>query len=239
MNQESPQSYARAAGVLLLLSVVAGAFGEAYVPSRLIAPADATLTAQNVRQLGFLFRAGFAAYLVEAVCDVGLALVFYVLLRPVRQNIALLSAFFGLVATAAFAVAELFYLAPLLLTGRAGYLGTFSPSQLDTLILLSLKLYTFGARAFMLLYGVACLLRGYLLFRSHYVPRALGALLALAGFGFIVKNVLFVLAPAYASDFLLLPMFLAAASLTVWFLAKGVDVSMWQATAAANRRPAS
>src|SRR5450755_966441 len=32
----SVQTYARIAGILLLLSIVAGGFGEAYVPSRLI-----------------------------------------------------------------------------------------------------------------------------------------------------------------------------------------------------------
>ena len=75
-------------------------------------------------------------------------------------------------------------------------------------------------------------LRGYLIFRSGYLPRFLGVLLALGGLGFVAKNFALVLAPAYASDGLLLPMFLAGVLLTVWLLVKGVNVPKWEAKAA-------
>jgi hypothetical protein len=72
----SVQAYARIAGVLFLLSFIAGGFGESYVPSRLIVSADANATAHNIVALGSLFRMGFAGYLVEAVCDIALTLIF-------------------------------------------------------------------------------------------------------------------------------------------------------------------
>jgi hypothetical protein len=228
----SAQTYARIAGVLFLISIVAGAFGEAYVPSKLIVSGDATATAKSIIAFNSLFRMGFASYLVEAVCDIALSLILYVLLRPVRKDLALLAAFFGLVSTALFGVAELFYFAASLILGGADYLKTFSPAQLNTLALLSLKLYGYGGGLFMVFYGVAAVLRGYLIFRSGYLPKVLGVLLALAGLGFITKNFALVLAPAYASDAFLLPMFLACVSLTVWLLVKGVDASQWEAKAA-------
>jgi len=228
----SVQTYARIAGVLFLLSIVAGGFGEAYVPSKLIVSGDATATAKNINAFDSLFRLGFATYLIEAVCDIGLALILYVLLRPVRNDLALLAAFFGLVSTALFGVAELFYFAASLILGGAAYLKTFSPDQLNTLALLSLKLYGYGGGIFMVFYGVASVLRGYLIFRSGYLPKVLGALLALGGLGFVTRNFALVLAPAYASDFLLLPMILAGVSLTVWLLVRGVDVPKWEAKAA-------
>jgi len=230
----SVQTYARIAGVLFLLSIVAGAFGELYVPSRIIVSSDAAATAKNINALGWLFRLGFAVYLVEAVCDIALTLIFYVLLRPVRRDLALLAAFFGLVSTALFGVAELFYFAASLILGGANYLKTFSPDQLNTLALLSLKLYGYGGGIFMVFYGVAAVLRGYLIYRSGYLPRVLGMLLVLAGLGFVAKNFALVLAPAYASDGLLLPMFLAGVSLTVWLLVRGVDVTKWEAKAPAR-----
>ena len=228
----SIQACARIAGVLFLLSIVAGGFGEAYVPYKLIVSVDATDTAKNINAFDSLFRLGFAIYLIEAVCDIALTLILYVLLRPVRKDLALLAAFFGLVSTALFAVAELFYFAASLILGGANYLKTFSPDQLNTLALLSLKLYGYGGGIFMVFYGVASVLRGYLIFRSGYLPRVLGVLLVLAGLGFITKNFALVLAPAYASDGLLLPMVLAVVSLTVWLLVKGVDVPKWEAKAA-------
>jgi len=233
MNSVPVQTYARIAGVLFLLTIVAGGFGELYVPSKLIVSADAAATANNIRALDSLFRLGFAVYLVEAVCDIALALIFYVLLRPVHKYLALLAAFFGLVSTALFGVAELFYFAASLILGGAAYLKSFSPDQLNTLALLSLKLYGLGGGIFMVFYGVASILRGYLIFRSGYLPKFLGVLLALAGLGFVTNNFALVLAPAYASSILLLPMFLAAVSLTVWFLVKGVDVPKWEEKASA------
>ncbi len=226
------QTYARVAGVLFLLSMIGGAFGEMYVPSKLIVSGDAATTAKNINALNLLFRAGFASYLIEASCDIALSLVLYVLLRPVNKAVALLAALFGLVSTALFAVAELFYFAPTLILGGADYLKTFSPDQLNTLALLSLKLYALGGGIFMVFYGVASLLRGYLIFRSGYLPKTLGVLLALAGLGFISKNFALLLAPAYATDVLLLPMLLAGGPLTAWLLVKGVNVPRWKAKAA-------
>ena len=196
----SAQTYARIAGVLFLLTILAGGFGEFYVPSKLIVAGDATGTAKNIVAFGSLFRMGFAAYLVEAACDISLSLILYALLRPVRKDLALLAAFFGLVSTAVFAGAELFYFAATHILGGADYLKTFSPGQLNTLALFSLKLYGLGGGIFMAFYGIAAILRGYLIFRSGYLPRALGVLLALGGAGFVGNNLALVLAPKYAFD---------------------------------------
>lgn len=228
----SLRAYTTVAGLLFLLTMVAGGFGEMYAPSRLIVSTDAAMTAENIKNSDSLFRAGFASYLVEALCDVALAWMLYVLLRPVHKDVALLAAFFGLVSTALFGFAELFYFSSSLVLRDADYLKSFSPEQRNTLALLSLKTYGLGGGAFMVFYGVASLLRGYLIFRSGYLPKFLGVLLALAGLGFVASNFVLVLAPKYASSLLLLPMFLAVVSLTVWFLAKGVDVRKWEEKAA-------
>jgi hypothetical protein len=126
----SIQTYARIAGALILVTTVAGFFGEVYVPSRLIVSGDATATARNITTLSLLFRLGFASYLVEALCDVALALTFYVLLKPVQRDLALLSAFFGLVGTAFYAVAELFcFAASLIVGGTEALKAPFRPTN--------------------------------------------------------------------------------------------------------------
>jgi hypothetical protein len=231
MTTRPIQTYARIAGVLLLVSMVCGGLGEMYVPSRLVVSANAALTAENLRSFDSLFRLGFASYLVEALCDVTLAWLFYILLAPVHKNLALLSAFFGLVSTALFGFAELFYFSSSLVLRDADYLKSFSPEQRATLALLSLKIYGLGAGAFMAFYGVATLLRGWLIFRSQYLPKFLGVLLVLAGIGFVASNVLLVLAPQYTTGLLLLPVMLATVALTAWLLVKGVDIAKWEARA--------
>jgi Domain of unknown function (DUF4386) len=218
--------------VLLLVSFVAGGFGEAYVPSKLLVANDAVATTQNIKAFDSLFSLGFAGYLVEAVCDISLALIFYVLLRPVNRDLALLAAFFGLVGTAVFAVAELFYFAPRLIVGGAQYVTTFPTDQLNTLVLLSLKLYGYGGALFTVFYGMGWIIRGYLIFRSGYLPKFLGILMAIGGLGFVARNFLLVLAPAHASGSLLLLLLPGGLLLTLWLLVKGVDVAQWEAKAA-------
>lgn len=223
----SVRIYARVAAVLLLISIVAGAFGEVYVPSKLTVSGDATATAGNISASGGLLRMGFAAYLLEALCDIGLTWIFYLLLNPVHRSIALLFVFLRLVSTATFAAAVLFYFAVPQILG-ADYLKTFSPDQVNSLALLALKLYGYGAGALMVFYGVAAILLGYLIFRSGYLPRFLGLLFALAGVGFVIRNFVLVLAPAYASDALLLPMGIAAVAMTIWLFVKGIDTQKFE-----------
>ena len=64
------QRYARVAGVLFLISLVAGGLGEAYIPSRIIASGDAAATVANIRNFNMLYRLGFATFMIESLCDI-------------------------------------------------------------------------------------------------------------------------------------------------------------------------
>ena len=230
------QRYARIAGVLFLISLVCGGFGEAYAPSKLIAAHDAAATMANIKNFDFLYRLGFAAFLIESLCDITLVAIFYMLLRPVNKTLSLLAAFFGLVGTALFAFAELFYFAPLLIIGGAtDYLGTFLPDQLNSLVLLSMKFYGFAGMIFTAYYGMSWIVRACLIYRSGYLPKFLGVLMAVGGIGFVLRNFAMILAPAYASDVFLMLMFPGGLIMTIWLLVKGVDVAKWNARVDAGR----
>jgi len=172
------QAYARITGVLLLLSVLAGFFGELYVPSKLIVSNDAAATANNFLAHDSLFRLEFANYLLEAVCDVALSLLFVVLLRPVNTHLAWLTAFFGLVSTATFAVAKLFYFTASFIFENTDQLTAFSPDQVNAIALLSLKVYGYGGELFMVFYGVS----------SYFLLPMLVAMLSLASW-LIIRGV--------------------------------------------------
>jgi hypothetical protein len=222
------QRYAKVVGVLFLVSMVAGGFGEAYVPSKLIVANDAAATVANIRDFAFLYRLGFVAFLVESLADVTLALIFYALLKPVNKELSLLAAFFGLMAPALFACAELFYFAPSLIM-RVGPMNAFSTDQVNALILLSLRFYEFAGMILTVYYGMAWIVRGYLMFRSGYLPKFLGLLMGIGGAGFITRNFLLVLAPTYASPLLLVLMFPGGLLLMGWLLLKGIDMQQWNA----------
>lgn len=229
LSDEPVQRYARVIAVLILLSAVFGGLGESYIPSKVIASGDAATTAANIVASPMLFRLGFAAYLVEAVCDVALALLFYVLLRPAGQYLALFTAFLGLISTALYAVAEAFYFAPTIILSGAGYLKVFSPDQLSSLSLLSLQFFGRIAGLFLCFYGLATVIRGYLIYRCGYLPRTIGVLFVIGGTGFILDTLAMVLAPQYLSPLLLMPIGLAGISLMLWLFVKGVDVEGWRA----------
>ena len=229
------QTYARIAGILFLISFIGGTFGELIVPMTLIAQGNAAETANRILAHESLFRFGFAGYLLEALCDVGIALLFYVLLKPVHKNLALFAAFLGIISTALFAVCELFFFVAPVFLKKPVYAQSFSREQLNGLVYFGVYVYSVGAGLFMVFYGLASLIRGYLIYRSTYIPRFVGVLLMIVGVAFIVKNFTLVLAPAYSWDLLLLPAPLAIVALTVWFLWKGVDVQKWNARVLAMR----
>jgi hypothetical protein len=227
---EPIQTYARTAGVLGLISIVAGGFGEAYVPGVLVVPRDAAATAAAILTSESLFRWGFTAYLIEALCDVGLTLLLYLLFRVVRKDLALLAVFFRLIGTAGFAMAQVFYFSALPIVRGADHLQAFSPDQLRTFALLSLNLSGYGQTVFTMFYGVGSVLLGYLMYRSLFLPRFIGVLFALSGVGFVAKTFTWTLAPSYSTSLWLMPAGVAALALTGWLLVKGIDVAKWKET---------
>jgi hypothetical protein len=223
----SPQRLARWIGILVLISMVFGAFGEMYVPDTLLVAHDASATANNVIHHQPLFRLGLAAYTIEGLCDAALTALLYLLLRPAGRELALVALLMRIVSTAAFAASEFFYFAALSAL-RADYLTAFPHQQVDALALLLLRLYASSGSIPTLFYGVAWILLGRLIFVSGYLPRWLGALLAFAGASMGAGMFLIIAAPAYASSYFLLPMMVGMLVLALWMLFKGVNLPNWQ-----------
>jgi hypothetical protein len=231
----SPQHYARICGVLYLYIIVAGVFAE-LVRSRLVVPADAAATAGNIMANESLFRIGFSGELLHLAFDVAVATILYALLRPVDRNIALLAAFMRLACDIILAVASLSHFAALRLLADADYLKTFQPDQLQTLALLALRMHGDGYAISLVFFGFACLSLGYLIFKSGYLPRTLGALMAVAGACYLFNSFARFLAPAFGATLfpaLFVPIFVAELSLALWLLVKGVDAAKWEERAGA------
>ena len=228
----SPQTYARVGGALYLFIIVVALFGEVSVRGSLIVPRDPTATANNILSSEMLFRVGLAGEMLTCACDVALAMILYVLLRPVDRNLALLAAFFRLTFVGIYSVAKLFEIAALVALGGAGYLKAFEPQQLHDLAYVSLSVHSLGYGASLLFFGFCCVLFGYLIHQSGYLPRILGALLVIGGVGYLVFSLAQTLAPAFAAGYLfpwiMLPAFPAELGLALWLIVKGVDIPKWE-----------
>lgn len=235
--ETSPQIYARIGGVLYLILILAGMVGVIFVRGKLIVGGDPTATANNIIASPLLWRFGIAGDLVMHVCDVPLMLVFYVLLRPVDKNLALLAVLFNLVQTSVLVANKLNLLAALFLLGNADYLKTFEPHQLHALAYLSIKLHDYGFGVGLIFFGFECLVVGYLVFRSGFLPRTIGVLMQIAGLCYLTNSFALILAPAFANMLfpaILLPAFIAELSLCLWLIVKGVKVPKWEKMASAG-----
>lgn len=217
------QRYARAAGVAMLLSIVFGFLGEMYLPGRIIVSGDAAATAANIRGHPTLFRLTFASYLVEGICDVALLVFFYILLKPVNRNLALLSAFFGVVSMVTFAIAQSSFFAASLILRETGGMTAFTTEQREALAFLAVRIASMIAWLFVCMYGIASMIRGYLIARSGYLPRVIGILLMIGGAGFFLRSITYVIAPSLSTPLLLLPMALAVIPMMARLLFRGID----------------
>jgi hypothetical protein len=90
----------------------------------------------------------------------------------------------------------------------------------------ALRLNPRGVDVALVFTGFYCLLIGYLMFRSTFVPRILGALMAFAGLGWLtyLSNPLV----SYLSPYNLACALLAEASVFLWLLVMGVNAPKWQ-----------
>jgi hypothetical protein len=149
----SPQVYARIAGVLYLINIACGVFGEIFVRGHLIVAGDAVATAHRIMASEFLFRCGIAGDLIMHITDVPMTVIFYVLLRPVSRDLSLLAALFGMLQTAILCANKLNLVTVLLLLGGSNYLKAFDPNQLQALASLSLTLHENGFAIGLIFFG--------------------------------------------------------------------------------------
>jgi hypothetical protein len=91
----------------------------------------------------------------------------------------------------------------------------------------------------MVLFGSYNLLIGYLIFRSTFLPRILGVLLAISGLCYQISNFAEFLSPAFAARLepYVLVTGMAELLLALWLVVVGVNVQRWkeQASAAGMR----
>ena len=228
--QTSPQVYARIGGFLYLMIIIAGALGEIFIRGKLIVSGNAISTANNIMASQSLWRIGIAGDLLMHVCDIPLILIFYVLLKPVHKNLALLAVLFNLIQTAVLVANKLNLLMPLFLLGNADYMKAFEPNQLSALTYLFVKAHDYGFGIGLVFFGFACLIYGYLLFRSGYFPRTLGVLMVIAGLSYLTDSFTLILAPAYAGTIfpVLVLALIGELSLCLWLLVKGVNLPRWE-----------
>jgi hypothetical protein len=218
-----PDRYARIAGSLYLVIILAGILGPLLTRELLIVPHDAVATAHNIASSPGLWRLGIALDLVAQLCDVPVMLILFLLLSPVNKNVALLALLFNIVQTSTLVANQLTLVAAQLL----------SPDQ-PALADVALRAYSFGEPIGLVFFGFTCVLEGYLIRHSGYLPWILGLLMQIAGVAYVANTFLLLLAPGIASIVFLIPTVVGELSLALWLVVKGVDVTKFRQVSAAS-----
>lgn len=145
---------------------------------------------------------GLVAGLIAGLSYIAVTLLLYIILKPVSRSLSLLAAIVSLVGCA---------IGPLSMVVKL-------PGQPNNISLV--------------IFGIYCLLIGYLILRSTFLPRVVGALMVFAGVGWLTF-----LSPALARDLYpygFLPGIIGEGALTLWLLLFGVDAEKWTQLAGAR-----
>ena len=235
VGKTSPRLRARIAGLFELLEALTSGFGQVIIPGMLIVSGNAAATAANILAHGPLFRFSILAALFGVACHVAWTYLFYELFKPVNRNLSLLAVCFSLVGIALQAVSSAIQAAPLFLQGGPAF-AAFNAQQVETLAFVFLRLNARVFETYLVFFGFWCVLTGYLIFKSTFMPRILGILEALAGLCWLT----FIWPPLahYLSPYNQLVAGLGEISLMLWLLVMGVNAKRWeeQASAAAEWR---
>jgi hypothetical protein len=234
----SPNMKSRIAGLLYLACIGSGFFAELVVRGRLVVLDDAAATAHNIAASQDLFRLGFLADFAALTCGIVIAVILYGLLKPVNRTLALLDLVLAVVSNVVSLVALVHLYAPLILLNGAAYWSGLPPAQLAALALFSLKLYETAYAVNLMLFGFECLTLAYLIYRSNFLPRFLGVLLAVAGVCYVTNSFVDFMPPNFADflfPYILLPSLVAETALASWLLVFGVNADRWERVRAAAR----
>lgn len=232
VREMSPSAYARLAGVLYLVITVAAVFAHFVIPSQFIVPGDAAATTANIAANPAMFRIGtVGSELIILLSEIVLAVVLYVLLKPVNKTLSLVAAVSRLAMTTIHGLNLLNYYFVLQLISGDHVAMAFGPEQVQALVMLFLAAHSIGFSigiAFLILHVFVL---GYLIVRSGFFPKVLGFLFIAAGIGYLVDTVGLLLIPSYTTTPGLIALVIAVAEIAfpIWLLVKGVNTDRQQA----------
>jgi hypothetical protein len=227
----SIRSASIAAGVgLLLMSALAG-FGKFVALDGLVTDRNATQTATDVMASEGLFRLGIASLILVIALDVVVAWALYRVFSPVSRSVSMLAAVLRLVYAGVFMVAVGQLLGVLGLLGNDALLAVLGADQVHAQALLGIAAFSDLWYVGLFLFGLHLLVIGYLAYRSGYVPRFLGALLAIAGLGYAADSLGVVLSQGSWTDISSFT-FIGEFLLALWLLIRGRRLTLANVPAA-------
>lgn len=231
----NPKAYAHFAGVNYLAIFVLAIFANFFVLSKLIVSGDAGATASAIAEHESLYRLGVASFLVVMIADVFVAWALYYIMRPVSEPLAALSSLLRLTYTIAQIGVILNLVKVLQIGARPEVYGAIADAGWP---------YFFAAAhageftLTLIFFGLHLMLLGVLIIRSTFLPSLIGALVAIAGLGYVVDGFAEILFDGYGPlgsiglYIVILPALIGEGALMVWLTLRGLNAAKWRALTA-------
>jgi len=229
----SPLFAARMAGALWLIVIVAS-LAAVIGGTSLDLHGDPGTLAANALTSASKIRFTYVILFFGKICYLGGTVLLYELLKPVNKSVALFGAFCGLAGLLSGGAGSIHVLSALSLLEESRRATEPVASQLQGAAKIFLGTAP-GIGTEDVYFGCQIASVGYLIARSHFLPRAIGVLLLLGGAAFLITSFTNFLSPELGDRLapLLLPIvLLGEASLALWLLLRGVNVEQWRSTIA-------
>lgn len=222
----SNKKIARISGFLYLVVVLTGIFSLAYVPKTLFDWNDATLTFKNITSSELLFRLSIMSSIICYTFFLFLPISLYKLLSQVDEFYAKLMVILAVVSVPISFANLQNKLAVLSLINSQDYQKQYLNTELQTKVMFYLNQYDNGILISMLFWGLWLLPFGYLVYKSGFLPKVLGAFLMLGCIGYLINFTGNIVIKNYSdigiSKFVSLPASLGEIGICLWLLIVGV-----------------
>lgn len=204
----TPRTASLISGVGLAIMAMLAAAANFGAIGPLIAPSDAVATAAAIGNNQIQFLAGIIALFIVTILDVIVAAAWYVLFAPVNRTVSAIAAW----ARVSYAVGFMVAISQLVIA-----LATVDEPQAA---LAATQSFTAIWVSVLGIFGVHLLLVGYLAFRSGFMARIFGILLALAGAGYIADAIGALTVPGFEATFASF-LFIGEVAVIFWLFIRG------------------
>jgi hypothetical protein len=220
----STDKLARRAGAVYLAYIVFIA-SSGIMQSRLVAWNDLAATARNIQQSIMLFRVAFLTEIVATMLFLCATWSYYVLLKPVGKNLALLLVLLNLAGVAVECSSRIVNFGALKCLTDTDLARGFTADQMQAMAMLLLRVGGSGMAVANLFYGAWLFPFGWLVWKSGFIPRFWGVLLIADCLCLWICFVQWCLFPNYEKwTYPLFPvMFVAEVGTALWLVIKGAQ----------------
>lgn len=230
----SPTVYARTAGVLYLLIAVIAAVSIGYIPSVLVVAGDAAATSANLLANPILFGLGLTGDIFIMLIEIALSVMLFVLLRPVSPTLSLITMIARLAEVAVMATNVLLKVMTLVVLNSALDTNGIPSVATQDIAVLLIDAHGYGIFIWDIFFGFSLLTLGYLVVRSGFFPRLLGAGMLIGSFGYMLEGITRVTFVESATLAMLIVGLLVIATVgelafAFWLLIRGINLPAFRA----------